>query len=179
MEIQFLTNLLFSIQLGNFEVYIKYAVTLGKAEALIGKSKDTVSSNFYSDRVSLKHFLHLPMKNISDYLSTFNEILDDSFSNGGTMTNLFKYCAIIEVDFNQLQRRCMENYRLYSLKDEKVRGWNYRVKSAIITGNYLSDSLQDPRPSRALGCGLVQRAERVKLQVAPHKIHADLCEHPK
>lgn len=138
MEIQFLTNLLFSIQLGNFEVYIKYAVTLGKAEALIGKSKDTVSSNFYSDRVSLKHFLHLPMKNISDYLSTFNEILDDSFSNGGTMTNLFKYCAIIEVDFNQLQRRCMENYRLYALKDEKVRGWNYRVKSAIITYRKLS-----------------------------------------
>lgn len=60
------------------------------------------------------------MNKVVDYLSTFNEVLDESFTNGGTMTNLFKYCAVIEVEFNQLHRRVMENYRLYALKDDRV-----------------------------------------------------------
>lgn len=106
--------------MGNFEVYNKYGVTLGKAESLIGQNSEAVTSNFYSDRVTLKQFLHLPMKKVADYLSTFNEVLDESFTNGGTMTSLFKYCAVIEVEFNQLHRRVMENYRLYALKDDRV-----------------------------------------------------------
>lgn len=95
-------------------------MTLGKAESIIGESREAMSSNFYSDRLPLKPFLHLPMKNISDYLKTFNEILDESFTNGGTMTSIFKYCAVIEVEFNQLHRRVMENYRLYALRDDRV-----------------------------------------------------------
>lgn len=107
--------------MGNFEVYNKYGVTLGRAESIIAQEKEAVSSNFYSDRVTLKQFLQLPMKKITDYLTTFNEILDESFSNGGTMTSVFKNCAVIEVEFNQLHRRAMENYRLYALKDDRVR----------------------------------------------------------
>lgn len=101
-------------------MYNKYGVTLGKAESLIGQNREEGLSNFYSDRVTLKQFLHLPMKKVADYLATFNEVLDESFSNGGTMTELFKHCAIIEVEFNTLHRRVMENYRLYALRDDRV-----------------------------------------------------------
>lgn len=107
-------------QLGNFEIYNKYAVTLGRAETIFKEGREGVSSSFYSDRLSLKEFLHLPMKKISDYLTAFNEILDDTVSKGGTMTALFKNCAVVEVEFNNLHRRVMENYRLYALKDDRV-----------------------------------------------------------
>lgn len=161
-------------------MYNKYGVTLGKAESLIGQNREEGLSNFYSDRVTLKQFLHLPMKKVADYLATFNEVLDESFSNGGTMTELFKHCAIIEVEFNTLHRRVMENYRLYALRDDRVS----LKKSQEVNGKKLiklifTDPLQDPWPSGALGGGLLQRTKCPELQITPDQVHLNLCEHPK
>lgn len=104
-------------------------MTLGRAEAIIEENKEPVSSNFYSDRVTLKQFLQLPIKKLPDYLAIFKEILDESFSNGGTMTSLFKNCAIIEVELTHLYKRVSENQKLYGLKDERV--WSEKAESTL------------------------------------------------
>lgn len=165
-------------------MFNKYAVTLGRAESIISETKEPVGSNFYTDRVSLKQFLQLPMKKLTDYLATFNEILDESFSNGGTMTSLFKHCAVIEVEFNQLHRRTMENYRLYALRDERVREGECRSISLLSNSPFqllllLADALQNPWSSGTLGCGLLQCPECLELQVVTDQDHVDLRANQK
>lgn len=88
---------------------------------IVSEGTEKTKSNFYNDRITLRQFLLLPLKKLNDYQSAFNEILEDSFHKGETMTTNFKNCAIVEVELNHIYKKVSENYKLYALNDSRVR----------------------------------------------------------
>lgn len=110
------------MQTSDLSAYNYYAIALGRVEKIINHSLEAGrrKSEFFSEGLTLKQFLELPLQKLESYQSTFNEILSSCFSKEGTMSHMLRNFAVIETKLHKLYKQVSENYKLYAVNDNRV-----------------------------------------------------------
>lgn len=106
-----------------FDQYLNYSVLANAAAQQIEKNHTDPRQESEGLIMSVKEFIGYPVKRLRQYVSHI-EVLVKEIQEKNWNSDLFKTSVVLQAEMCNLQKNVEENYKLYTIKQTKVSGFD-------------------------------------------------------